>query len=407
MQFIGIITFDGGFWISFLLGLLIVCPGFIYVFWATDNALIRVVLSVFLSVYIFPFFIVRGWADHRVGLDILAVHYGFFALLCILLFDTMRLAWRPGELGKRSTSLRDVTGLEIRPVIVGAVWFGFAIWFFYFIYFPEHSGFQTYFELNNAHTHPRFSFYDADALTKASFVVFLRLLVPAAIVAVHSEMGSLHRRLIVVCAALLAMQSVERQNLIILIFVLVTVGVYSRAWKSYLVDIAICAASLLLVFVMQGNIEVTDDGDFARSSIEVLFVRIFADPFYMSSFFFETYDGPLLLGTTNRIFGYLGFDYAEGLSAIGLLPDLLLNWGLIGYFVGALYFAGLLGIAVWQHRRVRKGISKVLCFMCYVVSLVGLFYSNSFSLVPAVLYAIATIVAVSDPARIRGGRKEV
>ncbi|MBF0610272.1 MAG: hypothetical protein HQL55_03985 [Magnetococcales bacterium] len=278
-----------------------------------------------------------------------------------------------------------------RIFIAFIAWAGLISWYTYFLVYPDLSGFLTFIEYNNATTHPRFSFYDADDHIKALFVVFLRVVIPVCIVMTHSKGKTASRHLLVFFAALLAMQSVERQNLIVLLFVLIMSGLYFKAIKEYILDVVITLAALVFVFVMQGNISVSDDSNIAGAAAGVLFTRVMVDPFYMSSYIYETYDGPLLYGASNRIF-VLFDSYEVGWSAIGILPDLYINFGLMGYMFGAIYFALLLGYASQQLNLIRGRIINIFCYLLYLIALVGLYFSNTFSLVPAALYLFSTMV---------------
>ena len=402
MQFIGFIVYDTQFWLNILFGLLVAAPFAFTLHKTTKDRLVRFAMFVYIAVYIFPYFVVQSWADHDVNWKILAIHSLFFVIVLTFSNFAIRL-FRPNINSLPNAGEQEIAEKSVSLNILFDVlfWLLACFWFIYFLLYPEHSGFFTYFGLNNTPSHPRFSFYDANDAVKGAYVLFLRIVALLAILSASSR--SRHQLFIVVIvSALIALQSVERQNLVVLVFVLFVISIARRKPFEYKESYFVLLLSLILAIVMQGNVEIESDDNLLSASMGILFVRIIADLFYMSSFLFETYDGNLLFGSTSRIFDYvdLGLDYAVGWSAIGLMPDLYLNFGYFGYIFGAVYYSILLTIAASLLAKAQGFFIQIISFVLYLIALIGLFYSNTFSLVPAFIFMLATSMLVIQ----RGGR---
>tara|TARA_A100001015_G_scaffold321665_1_gene453842 strand:- start:957 stop:2093 length:1137 start_codon:yes stop_codon:yes gene_type:complete len=357
------------------------------------HILARLVLLFGVLVYVFPYFIVKEWGNYNVELYHLLVPYFFFMSSTLLLWILNPFLESSRVNLYLSSKTSGTIGMSRLPIVGVIVLFVF--WGGYFLVFPDHSAFYTYWSDPTASESPRFAFYESNAVVQLLYALTGRILIPLLLVILVLRTNQLTVVISLVLFAYILLHSGERQNLILLSMAFLVVAMYKHGLdlKKYALAAIIPISGLVQAFLLQGNYS-DQSVSLYVASIRILFNRVIVDPFFMHSYLNASYDGPLLYGATNRVVGYLLGSYELGWSAIGLLPDLFVNFGDVGYFLGVPYFCFLVFMACKILNFASTQIFYVTALVLFLVALVSLYYANIFSIVPIAVYGFASLLCV-------------
>ena len=96
-------------------------------------------------------------------------------------------------------------------------------------------------------------------------------------------------------------------------------------------------------------------------------------------------------GATNRLLAFIGLNYIDGYSAIGIIADGHLAFGVFGIIISGIWFSLVLAISSRLAKNSRKSLYGGISSMLLLIACISFFYSNTFSVVPIAIIAIIII----------------
>jgi len=213
MEFKGILSFDFYFWIELLQGLIIAIPALALIFLSCSKS-VQFILYIFVINYIVPYYVIKSASTFYIEHNTVIISY-IWLVISILFYKFLSYYLLLNKSFYIEYNLKISRKLLVLfPIFIYG---SLILWCLYFYVNKHNSGFYSFFFLNNNITVSRFSFYNSSQIIQALYVVFLRFISPLSILFFikNNQIKNLYFYLILV--SIITIQSMERQNFIILI----------------------------------------------------------------------------------------------------------------------------------------------------------------------------------------------
>lgn len=373
-------------------GLLLALPHILFINLLINSLLTRIVLYTYILLFFVPIFALNSWLIgfdfvyifFYVELFFVTILFGYF--LFIGFFQLISVPTTSKILPKSFIQAPEKSKNNYSSIIF-FILISILFCIYFYILNPEYSGLLSFLEGGDGV--PRFAIYSAPNGFQLIYALYGRILAPLAIFLAPSRKS---RIFVLVIALVVLLNSIERQTIVILTFTYVaTLFLKETRWSLFdLIGLVISLAGLFGVIIMQGNVVIEINiFEALPLGLQVIFSRIFLDPLYMLHhilFFFQ--DMQYTYGATNRLLTFIGLNYIAGFSAIGIIADGHLAFGVMGVIFAGLWYSFVLALCSRIAKNSRKtfaaGISKILL----LIACISFFYSNTFSTIPLLIIIV-------------------
>jgi hypothetical protein len=394
MEFTGVIEYNLTFVLNFFYGVLLSVIHLSISNLFIRQRVVKYVLTVYVVLFFSPIFVLNKWVANFQLLEVFAYVELFF--IGVLLFYNSLLYIFRVKYYRKKPIVQFLNTVRSKPNSKGIFrvnnlfYISSAGFVFYFLQNLEFSGVYQYIYLQEVH--PRFAWYESPVSAQLLFAIYGRILVPMAIIFQKKNLSFV---VVVLLSTLILVNSVERQTMIIMLFVLlIRIFFVELNFKQKVVNLTMIVFLILIlfyIFIMQGNIEVLNSYQIFLESLSVIYYRIIVDPLYMLNHIIIHYSEiPYTYGATNRIIGYIFGVYIEGFSAIGILADGYLSLGYFGGLLASFWYSMILVFfsLCLNKMHCAPNIYKVFANILILISAISFFYSNIFSVIPLVIILV-------------------
>jgi len=394
MEFSGVVEYNWIFVFNFLYGLLLSVMHLFIVNFFIRQRIVKYIVATYIGLFFSPIFVLNEWLADFQFLEVLAyVEIFFMAMILFYGFFLYVFKARPYQSGITVQTTKIIKGRFslIKYFRLNTFFYIASVGFvFYFLQNLGFSGVYQYIYLQEIH--PRFAWYESPESMQFLFAIYGRILAPVAIIYQKKNLSFV---VVALLSALILVNSVERQTMIIILFALfVRLFFVELKFNQKIVNISMIMLTMLIlfyIFIMQGNIESHTADQILFDSLSVMYNRIIVDPLYMLNHIIVNYnDMPYTYAATNRSIGYIFDVYIPGFSAIGILADGYLALGVFGVFLASFWYSMILAFCVLYLKKMKyvPNSYKIVAEMLILIAMISFFYSNIFSAIPVAVILV-------------------